>query len=79
MTVRFSRVFENPEKTFSTSLFVFSLIRRASFVKKPVWTPTEHRKPPGIGRDQRRVEAENGEDNEGLDGVLPEKAIRKAI
>ena len=37
MTARLSRVLEKPEKSFSTSLLVFSLMRRPSRVKNPVW------------------------------------------
>lgn len=36
MTARLSRVLEKPEKIFSTSLLVFSLMRRPSRVKNPV-------------------------------------------
>ena len=41
MTARLSRVFEKPEKIFSTSLFAFSWIKRPSRVKNPV-CPAEH-------------------------------------
>lgn len=54
MTARFSRVFEKPENTFSTSLLAFSLIKRPSRVKNPV-CPAEHlnREVPGRGLAER--------------------------
>ena len=67
MTARFSLVLENPEKTFSTSLLAFSLIKRPSRVKKPLWLAEQRnlgfggRNPPLYGDNRSRSEEKGGE------------------
>lgn len=64
MTARLSRVLENPEKSLSTSLLAFSLMRRPRRVKKPV-EPAAHR-----NRGEARWEEE---EEEKVERVVVEK------
>lgn len=55
MTARLSRVLEKPEKSVSTSLLVFSLMRRPSRVKNPVWPAWHVNRGTEVGLGDNRV------------------------